>query len=111
MEETVDSITDAISDLNITADSSRNAAKKVKSEEDIHMCVVCLKRFPAHGALIKHIKNVEKANSKRICADYKEAKAELEEMKAMPHPTGKQIKDAEWNFKIALLKVTALEKY
>ena len=101
----MEGLTEMIVKLNITSQTSRNAAHKTKKaqEEELHSCAVCFHIFPSHNLLVKHIKNVHKANSQEICAEYKDACAALE----------KSPEDfcAHHNKKISLMKVTMLEKY
>lgn len=98
-------IIDFLSDLKISSETSRSAARnnKKKQEEEPYMCVVCMLLSKSRKDLSKHIRTKHKANSKEICEDYKEACAEYEKE---PKSTV-----ACYNKKILLMKVTMLEKF
>ena len=67
------------------------------------MCVVCLKRFHSHSQLGKHFKIEHKANAKEITAEFQDAKAKFD--------SDPQDEVKAHNKKIALMKVTMLEKF
>ena len=101
----MEDLTELMIRLDITSETSRNAAHKTKKaqEEEPHLCVLCFYMFSSRNMLAKHCNKVHKANSKEICEEYKIACAEF-----VKSPDSNC---ARHNKNISLLKVTMLEKY
>jgi hypothetical protein len=98
----VESLTSVFADLNIDANTSRHAATKNKPQ-DLHRCLLCLYRFHNANLFKKHLKDVHRAQSQQITQEYKDAKKSRDE-----NPDDEIYQE---NFRIALAKVTLLEKF
>jgi hypothetical protein len=99
----MDSLTDSFEALGITEKTSRSKARRNKEQTEYHQCTVCFKRFHTDKILTSHLKKVHKAVSKDVKDEFKTAKLELA---AKPND-----EICVFNFKLANLKVTCLEKY
>jgi 3-keto-L-gulonate-6-phosphate decarboxylase len=77
-------------------------AKKAKNTSDILLCIVCIHRFHTHEELVKHLRTRHKAIAKEITAEFQAARAakDLNPDEVAVH-----------NYKVALAKVSFLEKY
>lgn len=93
---------DLLATLNISGEDSRSSAKKKKVSSK-KICAVCHKAFRSKGKLKKHVKREHYADKDVIKKEFFEAR------EAHEKPDADEVD--EHNYTLALMKVTALEKF
>ena len=88
----------------INEGTSRSKAKRNKVEDsgDVAICCVCFKAFNTKREFRSHIKKVHRCDKEEIKQEFRDARNALK-----INPDGNAEK---WNYMMALLKVTLLER-
>jgi hypothetical protein len=99
----MEELNDLMANLGITKDTTRHGAKVLKKSHPYNLCVVCFRQHYTKNDLIKHFKEKHRASKEEIKNEYQEAKAELS--------LNRDGAIEQANYKLALLRVSALVKY
>lgn len=93
----------SFAELNISENSTRSSAKRSVMKNDIHCCIVCLKRFESHKLLRKHVSKTHRADRNEVKHEFQKCKEALED--------GEANATKLYNYKLALLKHSFLERF
>ena len=102
------SLIESLGNIDLESDSRRAASRALRSIDE-GVCVVCSEMFPSEKHLHKHLKNVHRADSKKICESYKKWKDIID------NEYGGEITQAPvyvvHNYRLYKGKVACLRKY
>ena len=104
-----DDLADLLAQVEIGADTSRATASRVKRAQHRRNCSTCLKQFANIHKLRKHLHQEGHIHDRQeLKSDLREAEEELSLARATRN--AQEIKSAEFNKQLAMLRLISLEK-